>query len=127
MNKWEDINHFKADEFLHPELLLPAMAYRLDDLRREFGKPLIVSSSLREIAKNEQVGGVKNSSHLVDPATGFYSGVDLTMLGNRISAADRHNFVRYALWIGFNRIGLYKDHFHLDIETRLPQEVIWLG
>jgi len=127
MVKWDEIIHFKADEFFHPELLLPAMAYRLDDLRREFGKPLIVSSSLREEAKNKQVGGVKNSSHLVDPATGFYSGVDLTMAGNRISAGDRHSFVRYALWIGFSSIGLYKKHLHLDIETRLPQEKIWLG
>ena len=127
MNKWFEINHFKPDEFLHPELLAPTMAYMLDDLRREYGKPLIISSSLREEAKNAQVGGVKNSSHLVNPETGFYSGIDLTVPGNRISAADRFRFVKFALWVGFVRCGLYKDHFHLDIETRLPQNVIWLG
>jgi len=127
MNKWDEIDHFSPEEFVHPELLAPTMAYMLDDLRRQFGKPLIVSSSLREEAKNVQVGGVKNSAHLVNPETGFYSGVDLTVPGNRINSADRFKLVRIALILGFVRVGIYAQHLHLDVETRLPQERIWLG
>ncbi len=126
MLKWDEINHFNPKEFVHPEWLLPAMAYMLDDLRREYGKPLIVSSSLREPLYNTSVGGVSDSSHMLNPETGFYSGVDLTTPSNYINSADRFRLVRFALWVGFTRVGLYKKHIHLDLETYLPQNVIWL-
>ena len=127
MIRWDEINHFQPDEFLHSELLAPTMAYMLDDLRRQFGKPLIVSSSWRDTDNNDRVGGVPTSSHMVNPETGLYSGVDLTTPSNYINSADRYHLQKIAMWVGFLRFGLYKKHIHLDIEARLPQERIWLG
>lgn len=36
----------------------------LDDLRAEFGKPIIINSFYRDTAHNLRVGGVKTSKHL---------------------------------------------------------------
>ena len=127
MINWGEIAHFRSDEFLHPELLNPTMAYMLDDLRQQYGKPLLVSSSYRDDISNARVAGAKDSSHIVDGVTGYYSGVDLTVPGNKIRSQDMFKLVRIALALGFRRCGLYRDHLHLDLETRLPQDVIWLA
>ena len=36
----------------------------LDNLREEFGKPIIINSFYRDLAHNLRVGGVKKSKHL---------------------------------------------------------------
>ena len=36
----------------------------LDNLREEFGKPIIINSFYRDSAHNDRVGGVKTSKHL---------------------------------------------------------------
>lgn len=127
MTRWDEIIHFKPDEFNRPELLRPEMAIMLDDLRGEYQRPIIVSSSYRDPTTNMVVGGAQDSAHLPDPKDGLYSGVDFTLPGNRVPPADAYRLVFLALRLGFTRIGIYRKHIHLDIEKRLPQEVLWIG
>ena len=127
MIDWTTIIHFKKDEFLRPELLRPNMILMLDELRGQYGKPLIVSSSWRDPDRNAQVGGVSDSSHLV-AQDGFYSGIDLTTPANVFTKREFYLITKAAYACGFRRIGLYKDykHIHLDVEFRLDQEVQWI-
>lgn len=125
--KWDEIVHFKPDEFNRPELLRPEMAMMLDDLRGEYGGPVIISSSYRDPQTNMVVGGAKDSAHLPDPTDGLYSGIDFTLPGNKVPSKDAFKIVFLAFRLGFARIGVYPKHIHLDIEKRLPQEVLWVG
>ena len=72
--------HFRLEEFLnlekHPDNLPTAQVvfnlkygcqYLLEPARREVG-PIIVNSGYRNEAYNRQVGGVRNSQHLVGQA-----------------------------------------------------------
>ncbi len=127
MIKWDEIVHFKEDEFVHPELLRPAMIYMLDDVRSQVGEPLVVTSSYRDPMLNMGVGGVKDSAHLPDPKDGFYSGIDIITNSGRMSSNHRYRILIAALNTGFTRIGLYPKHAHLDIEKRLPIGVVWIG
>lgn len=127
MISWNEINHWKEDEFRHPELLRPKMVDMLDDLRDQYPTALIVSSSWRDPVHNKKVGGASNSSHIVAP-DGFYSGIDLTTPANVFTGHEYFLIQKVAYRVGFRRIGLYKDfaHIHLDIEERLPQDVLWI-
>lgn len=119
---WTHIHHFSPDEFAEPDKLRWSMLKMLDDLREQCGFPIYVTSSYRDPAHNAAVGGVSDSSHTLAP-DGFYSGVDIA-----VSSSQRlFDIVRYALELGFTRIGVYPKHVHLDIEARLPQNVIWTG
>ena len=100
------------------------MAEKLDKLREECGFPLIVTSSYRDPLHNAAVGGVLDSSHCLAP-DGFYSGVDISTAN--VGGAGLFRMVRNALAIGFNRIGIYANHLHFDVEDRLPQQVMWIG
>lgn len=129
MIDWTTIIHFKKDEFIRPELLRPKMILMLDDLRGQYGQPLVVSSSWRDADRNAQVGGALNSSHVsVYAPDGFYSGIDLTTSANVFTKHEYFEITKAAYAVGFRRIGLYADykHIHLDVENRLPQEVLWI-
>lgn len=45
----------------------------LDNLRSEFGKPIIINSFYRDSAHNQRVGGVKTSKHLCGAAVDITS------------------------------------------------------
>jgi hypothetical protein len=62
------------------------------------------------------VGGGENSAHLRGTAA------DIKCL----YAADRYLLVMLALEAGFTRIGIGEDFIHLDVDTTLPQNVIWV-
>jgi len=129
MIDWTTIIHFRKDEFIRPELLRPKMIQMLDDLRRFYGSQLVVSSSWRDADRNAQVGGASDSSHVAAYAPdGFYSGIDLTTPANLFTKPEYFSITKAAYAVGFRRIGLYKDfkHLHVDSESRLPQEVLWI-
>lgn len=129
MTLWSQIQYFKPREFVRPELLRDRMAYMLDELRSEFNAPIYITSSLRDPADNARVGGVKNSAHRQDPTDGMYSGIDFSTnnRGEDIGARDKYVLTALIFKVGFPRVGIYDDHFHVDIETRLDQDVMWLG
>lgn len=116
MINWDKIRYFHETEFSQPQLLRPEMIIKLDKLRLMIGMPIIITSSCRSIDHNTKVGGVKDSTHIVQ-ADGFYSGIDFTV-SEGIDDSNRL-FLLKCIVVNFNRIGIYRNHFHLDIEDRL--------
>lgn len=120
MIDWTRIKYFHETEFSQPQLLRLKMIIKLDKLRLILGTPMIITSSCRSPEHNLKVGGVINSAHMVQ-ADGYYSGIDFTVPqgindGNRISLLK-------CILSEFDRVGLYRNHFHVDIEDR-PQ-ALW--
>ena len=118
------IHHFAPDEFQKPDLLRWDMLKKLDGLREQCGFGLVVTSSFRALDHNANVGGVKDSAHCPAP-DGFYSGIDLST--GRLTSWQLYKLITAAIGLGFERIGIYPKHIHLDIEDRLPHPVMWVG
>lgn len=118
---WTKIRHFKAEEFVHPELLRWEMLEKLEELRNLCGFPLIITSSYRDPAHNAAVGGVQDSAHLPDPGDGKYSGIDIAT--GPIGPSGLYMLIKRIYAVGFVRWFGYPNHVHVDIETRLPQQV----
>jgi uncharacterized protein YcbK (DUF882 family) len=94
---------------------------KLQALRAEFGKPMIVTSWYRCLAYNEKLvaygQAVSNSQHFLGKAT------DISIVGWRPS--DRYRLLNFATRFGFSGIGIYLDFIHLD--TREQDLTFWLG
>lgn len=121
------MKHFHESEFARFDLLRPEMASMLDELRDRLGSPIIITSSYRDPVHNAAVGGAPDSSHTPAP-DGLYSGIDFTIPGSLITPRALFWIVKHAYDVGFKRVGLYSDmrHVHLDCESRLDQEAIWI-
>lgn len=103
---------FKDSEVVGLQIKLVQM---LDRAREYAGVPFIITSGLRTQEHNNEVGGVKESSHLKGLA------VDLKCE----TSANRFKIIIGLIALGFKRIGIYEKHIHADIDTLKPQEVIW--
>lgn len=89
---------------------------KLDMARGRAGVPFVITSGLRTEAQNSAADGSKNSAHLRGLA------VDL-------KCEDSHSrclMVMTLLQTGFRRIGIYDAHIHCDLDSTLPQPVMWL-
>lgn len=95
--------------------LKPELVEMLDKAREIASVPLKITSGVRSIEKNEDIGGVKDSEHL----TG--EGVDLSCTISQ----NRFKIVKALLEVGFNRIGIYERHIHAGISKNHPQNVMW--
>lgn len=71
---------FKWSEFDHPEKMDYAFVKYVDDVREEYGFPLVVSSDYRTAAHNKRVGGVSTSRHLFGQAMDFMAPPDAAHL-----------------------------------------------
>lgn len=110
--QWETIRHFSPQEFTAPEYMSYQLLVRLDSARQYAGIPFRINSSFRAI---------RNPS---DPQSHF--------LGLAVDISCRYSHQRYVMLealrkAGFNRIGIYPAHIHVDVHRDYPQEVIWLG
>lgn len=123
-DRWDRIRHFKPEEFVKPDILRWEMIRKLDELRDRCGFALRITSSYRDPEHNTKVGGVPESSHCVAP-DGMYSGIDISI--DSVGGSGIFQLVRNAFTVGFNRIGIYPKHIHLDVESRLLQQVLWIG
>ncbi len=101
----------------HPDFIM-----RLQKARGIYGKPMYVTSGGRTIAHNLSVGGVKDSSHLIDMSN-FFRAADIKCR----SGSDRYEMVKAFMEAGFNRIGTYPGHVHVDDHPDKPQNVMWIG
>jgi zinc D-Ala-D-Ala carboxypeptidase len=89
----------------------------LDRARRISGVPYLITSGKRTVEDNEQVGGAKESSHLLGVA------VDLRCH----DSVTRFKILKGLVAVGFCRIGIYQNHIHVDNALSFPQGVVWLS
>lgn len=99
------------EEFLSSELLGSIVA-----LEKMLGFELHFNSGYRCAECNRVTGGVPNSGHLRGRA------VDVCAP----DSATRFRIVQAALKVGFRRIGIGKNYVHLDTDSSLPQNMIWV-
>ena len=88
---------------------------KCDALRELYGKPLIVASGYRTPERNKQVGGVKNSSHLLGYAVDWKD----------ISDNDLIPFLDAAWKAGFRRFGIMATSIHTDDDPTKTTPAIW--
>lgn len=95
-------------------IMQPRFIERLQELRDEWGKPIMITSGLRCIAHNIASSGSKKSRHLIGAAADI--AID--------SSAERYALVALAVKKGFRGIGVGKTFVHLDLREKNP--VLWL-
>lgn len=104
--------YFKDSEVVG---LKPELVSLLDKARGIAGVPFKITSGLRTIQQNEDVGGASDSSHL----RGY--GCDLSV----VDSDKRYKILTALLNVGFSRIGVYGGHIHVDCDPNLPKNLIW--
>lgn len=97
--------------------LQDVLVQRLYEARKIAQVPFIITSGVRTPEHNAAVGGVSNSSHVRGLA------VDLECT----DPTSRYRMIVGLLQAGFTRLGIYQDgHIHADVDSTLPQNVVWL-
>jgi len=117
------LRYFTKDEFDSPDMpnsgenMEEDFLLMMDDLRGECRFPLIISKGggFRTIQYNEQIGGAPNSFHPKGKASDIKCS----------DAVKKGVIVRNAIKLGFNGIGVYNGHVHVD--NREGPLVIWSG
>lgn len=92
--------------------LSPELMSKLDTARTVAGIPFIISSGLRTCAANSSVMGAEHSTHILGQAVDLGLG-HLAAGGERDGA--RFKMLNALLSAGFQRIGLYDAHIHVDV------------
>jgi hypothetical protein len=96
---------------------------KCDELRELYGKPLVVHSGMRTPERNKQVGGVKNSSHLLGYA------VDWKDIAPQPADwewdTDLIRFLDAAWATGFRRFGIMATGIHTDDDPTKTSPAIW--
>ena len=110
VSKWRYFRDVEVDG-LDTELVA-----KLDMARHMCEFPFLITSGKRTPDQNERVGGVQSSSHLTGRA------VDLMCHGS----VARYKMLRALFTVGFQRIGIYQKHIHVDLDHSKPQVVAWL-
>lgn len=122
-NFFPSIQYFKPSEFDSPDsigsgkLMDYLLVYRLEQLRKIVDQPLFIDSGFRTEKRNKDIGGAKDSSHM----KGLAADVKC------VNSLLRFKIVRYAMWLGISRIGVYSNHVHLDIDTDKPYPLLYYG
>jgi len=88
---------------------------KCDALREAYGKPLIVASGIRTLERNKQVGGVKNSSHLLGYAVDWKDIPDSELIA----------FLDAAWVAGFRRFGIMANSIHTDDDPTKSSPAMW--
>lgn len=92
------------------------LVYLLDKARSLAEVPFKVNRGCSCVEHNKTIKGYSpTSSHL------FGLAVDISCKNSRV----RFLIIRSLLAVGFNRIGVYKNHIHADIDKSKPSSVIW--
>ena len=96
----------------------PQLVALLDQLRELYGSPIKIDSGCRCEARNKAVGGEPNSAHLRGKAADIETS----------NSGARYMVTSDAFKVGFKRIGQYKTStiVHVDIDSTLPQFVMWV-
>ena len=96
---------------------------RLERLRSDYGRPMIVSSGYRDISYNTTIGGSPNSAHTQGKA------VDILVAGHDAFRVLRLAIIHGFTGIGESQRGMYERRFlHLDTAEdtdKSPRPWIW--
>ena len=86
---------------------------KLEEARELAGIPFKITSGYRTKEHNEEVGGVKNSSHLKGVAADISVG----------SGSERYIILNALIKAGFKRLGIAKTFIHCDTDIEKPNSV----
>lgn len=124
MNTFNQVNQirvaefFRLDEFQCPcckrVMLHPLLLTKLELLRERIAKPVIITSGFRCPTYNQEVGGVKNSYHLLGMAADIH--VPGVSLAGVLTLAEE---------IGFKGIGFYPARNFLHLDIRPTRQTRW--
>lgn len=95
----------------------PDLLAKLDRAREVAGIPFVVTSAYRPSSWDIAKGRSGNGAHTRTPGL----AVDIRCRNSR----ERWLIVMAAVAVGFPRIGVAKGFVHLDIDTSLPNPVLW--
>lgn len=116
----EDWRHFELSEFACPccgrNEISGAFVGLLDQARELVGVPFRVSSGYRCQAHNRQVGGARNSEHLVGLAADILTP----------TSESRFLVVSAVLQVGIRRVGVHGQFVHLGVSRSHPGDVLFL-
>ena len=124
---WHSIEFFNYKEFNSPDhdrsgmLMDFEFMCKLDNLRRQFGKPIYINSGYRTKEHNDFLikSGAKAS-----PVSSHMKGIAVDVKCNNDN--DRFTLVSLALAHGISRIGIAKSFIHLDVDKDKNQKRIWV-
>ncbi len=106
---WQSLKYFRREEFTDPDEMSLDFLYLLNAARGAAGVPFRVSSSYRDDDENSaHMGGV---------------AVDIKCTMSR----ERMRILAGLLRVGFRRIGIYRNHVHVDLDRTKEQDVLWYG
>ena len=111
---WRGIRYFRRQEFgyhgdVEPD---PTLVDLLDEARKYAGIPFVITSGIRAPRHDGDT-----SSH----TTGHAADIRCATSRHRMQMLDALRMV------GFDRIGVYNRHIHVDTDTTKPSGVIWVG
>jgi len=121
MINWKKVRFFRQHEFDSPDkpgsgkIINEELVVKLDLMRMFYKNPIHINSGVRTEKENKRVKGSDDSAHLKGYA------VDIPTHDSR----SRYKLLTLAYIVGFRRMGVYKNHLHIDNDPIKPQEVIW--
>ncbi|ABR46757.1 Peptidase M15A [Alkaliphilus metalliredigens QYMF] len=118
MNNIQISKNFKLKEFQcgdggYQVRLDSQVLKKLQELREQTGRPVLINSGYRTPSYNQQVGGSPRSQHLLGKAA------DIMVPGMELES-----LARVAEGIGFGGIGIYRTFIHVDVRS---EKVRWKG
>lgn len=96
----------------------------LDHARDIAGVPFVINSNYRSPEHSVEVGGMKDDSHTEDPCSAF--DISCKRADGTWNSQAAYKIVKALFEVGFPRIGVGKNHVHVDNSPHLPAEVMWL-
>lgn len=116
--RWTGDNEMKLNFFTEDEVqgLDQELCAMLDLARGKAGVPFVITCGLRTPEQNAKLAeSVSDSAHLTGHA------VDLACA----DSPTRFAMLAGLLAAGFNRIGIYSKHLHVDNDVKKPANVCW--
>lgn len=86
---------------------------KLQILRDEIGKPIIINSGYRTKEYNKKIGGSPKSQHMLGKAADI-----------KVNGMAPEALAKKAEIAGFNGIGIYKTFIHVDVRAKKTR---WRG
>jgi uncharacterized protein YcbK (DUF882 family) len=118
---WEEVKYFKKEEFVCKcgcgfDKISRDLVMKLEHARIIAGIPFTITSGCRCVKRNNTEGGSPNSAHL----RGTAADISCT------TGVNRDKIVRAMIAVGFTRIGIAHTFIHVDVDTYLSNNVMWV-